>query len=261
MRLPLSILFTFLALLPARLLAVWTPPAANDIHTGIHHPATNFALANVNARQNPTFDIQSPISRPQRKNQPGHASPLAPHPPAYAYTTQNTTTTTSPQNQPQSHIPTHTTPTPPTPAQQPHTNKPAFPQGLAALLSIAPLLPRRRDPRLRQSPTPHSPQTQTYTYEAPLPPTRRTQYSRTPNPTQRHLTYYGFRYYDPETGRWPNRDPIGRTRRSTIFIRLHALNLSDLTIFPWFIPAGNCRTATVVDPGTGYFRLINIIES
>jgi hypothetical protein len=21
--------------------------------------------------------------------------------------------------------------------------------------------------------------------------------------------YYGFRYYDPETGRWPNRDPIG----------------------------------------------------
>ncbi|MCH8541890.1 MAG: RHS repeat-associated core domain-containing protein [Opitutales bacterium] len=22
------------------------------------------------------------------------------------------------------------------------------------------------------------------------------------------VSYYGFRYYDPETGRWPNRDPI-----------------------------------------------------
>ena len=210
MRLPLSILCTFLALLPARLLAAWTPPAANDIHTGIHHPATNFALANVNARQNPTFNIQSPTSRPRWKTQPGHASPLAPQPPAYAYTTQNTTTTTPPQNQPQPHIPTPTTPTPPTPAQQSHTNKPSLPQGLAALLAIAPLLPRRRDPRLRPQPTPHSPQAQTYTYHDPLPPTRRTQYSgpRTLNPTQPHLTYYGFRYYDPETGRWPNRDPI-----------------------------------------------------
>jgi RHS repeat-associated protein len=23
------------------------------------------------------------------------------------------------------------------------------------------------------------------------------------------LLYYGYRYYDPVTGRWPNRDPIG----------------------------------------------------
>lgn len=27
--------------------------------------------------------------------------------------------------------------------------------------------------------------------------------------TQTGYYYYGFRYYDPETGRWPNRDPIG----------------------------------------------------
>jgi RHS repeat-associated protein len=24
------------------------------------------------------------------------------------------------------------------------------------------------------------------------------------------LLYYGYRYYDPGTGRWPNRDPIGQ---------------------------------------------------
>lgn len=31
-----------------------------------------------------------------------------------------------------------------------------------------------------------------------------------PSPKENHLpeSYYGFRYYDPETGRWPNRDPI-----------------------------------------------------
>jgi|GEM_PF-1770783 len=27
--------------------------------------------------------------------------------------------------------------------------------------------------------------------------------------TETGYLYYGFRYYDPETGRWPNRDPIG----------------------------------------------------
>jgi len=25
----------------------------------------------------------------------------------------------------------------------------------------------------------------------------------------KQVSYYGFRYYDPETGRWPSRDPIG----------------------------------------------------
>jgi RHS repeat-associated protein len=33
-----------------------------------------------------------------------------------------------------------------------------------------------------------------------------------PNPTSAgtmDVTYYGYRYYDPVTGRWPSRDPIG----------------------------------------------------
>ena len=24
-----------------------------------------------------------------------------------------------------------------------------------------------------------------------------------------HIAYYGYRYYDPVTGRWPSRDPMG----------------------------------------------------
>jgi RHS repeat-associated protein len=27
--------------------------------------------------------------------------------------------------------------------------------------------------------------------------------------TASDMFFYGFRYYDPETGRWPNRDPLG----------------------------------------------------
>jgi RHS repeat-associated protein len=30
------------------------------------------------------------------------------------------------------------------------------------------------------------------------------------------MFYYGFRYYDPETGRWPSRDPIGERGHVTI---------------------------------------------
>ena len=31
----------------------------------------------------------------------------------------------------------------------------------------------------------------------------------TPTKTASGMFFYGFRYYDPVTGRWPNRDPIG----------------------------------------------------
>ena len=32
---------------------------------------------------------------------------------------------------------------------------------------------------------------------------------RNPKPKTMGVTYYGYRYYDPVTGRWPSRDPIG----------------------------------------------------
>ena len=211
MKLPLAILCTFFALLPARSLAAWTHTTSIDIQIGNPHSEANFALAE--AQQDHTFAIQRPTSCPPQITGESNATRPSPQPINYTYTTQNPTTTTPPHNQPQPHVSTQTTATSPSPTQQPHTNQPALPHRLAFLLALTPLLPRRRDPRLRRTPTTHSPQPQTCTYDDPLPSPHRTQYSRprTPNPTQHHLTYYGFRYYDPETGRWPNRDPIGES--------------------------------------------------
>jgi RHS repeat-associated protein len=53
------------------------------------------------------------------------------------------------------------------------------------------------------------------------------------------VLYYGFRYYDPETGRWPNRDPIGELA----FFRAYTENkeenikhkLSRAALFPTYL--------------------------
>ena len=41
--------------------------------------------------------------------------------------------------------------------------------------------------------------------------------------------YYGYRYYDPLTGRWPSRDPIGERGESNLYsiLRNNALNKAD----------------------------------
>ena len=41
--------------------------------------------------------------------------------------------------------------------------------------------------------------------------------------------YYGYRYYDPVTGRWPNRDPIGEMQRSELAKLYDQLEQKDLT--------------------------------
>lgn len=47
------------------------------------------------------------------------------------------------------------------------------------------------------------------------------------------MSYYGFRYYDPVTGRWPSRDPIGANWETAefnvyAFVRNNSLNFVDL---------------------------------
>jgi len=85
-----------------------------------------------------------------------------------------------------------------------------------------------------------------YTYDAPpvvgksSPPTRSasgkaplTPFQTAPYDTPRRLTtksYYGFRYYDPETGRWPSRDPIEEQGGLNLYVMVEndAVNLWDL---------------------------------
>ena len=42
----------------------------------------------------------------------------------------------------------------------------------------------------------------------PKPLATRALHHRNPKPKTMGVTYYGYRYYDPETARWPSRDPI-----------------------------------------------------
>jgi RHS repeat-associated protein len=44
------------------------------------------------------------------------------------------------------------------------------------------------------------------------------------------LCYYGYRYYDPETGRWPSRDPIGERGGLNLygFVRNRPINRLDI---------------------------------
>jgi hypothetical protein len=44
------------------------------------------------------------------------------------------------------------------------------------------------------------------------------------------VLYYGFRYYDPETGRWPNRDPIGEEGGFNVygFVGNDGVNMADV---------------------------------
>jgi RHS repeat-associated protein len=49
------------------------------------------------------------------------------------------------------------------------------------------------------------------------------------------VTYYGYRYYDPKTGRWPSRDPIEEEGGMNLygFVRNDGLNIWDVLGLRW----------------------------
>ena len=49
----------------------------------------------------------------------------------------------------------------------------------------------------------------------PKPLATRALHHRNPKPKTMGVTYYGYRFYDPNTGRWPSRDPIGELGHET----------------------------------------------
>jgi RHS repeat-associated protein len=42
--------------------------------------------------------------------------------------------------------------------------------------------------------------------------------------------YYGFRYYDPQTGRWPSRDPIGENGGLSLYSMIGNRTINDVDI-------------------------------
>lgn len=64
------------------------------------------------------------------------------------------------------------------------------------------------------------------------------------------LAYYGYRYYDPRNGRWPNRDPIGSKGGSNAFCFVSNSTINRVDVFGLFSPVfqhGKC--VVVIDIG------------
>jgi RHS repeat-associated protein len=66
--------------------------------------------------------------------------------------------------------------------------------------------------------------------------------------------YYGFRFYDPVTGRWPNRDPIGEEGGKNLYGFVHNDGLNSVDYL------GNARLRVVSYSGPGTFTLVERIE-
>lgn len=83
--------------------------------------------------------------------------------------------------------------------------------------------------------------------------------------------YYGFRSYDPETGRWPNRDPIGEVFRNEegkylvllldedlyLFLKNNPLNTSDyLGFIDWNVFGGTDHIITIPGGYRGKYHFV-----
>ena len=64
----------------------------------------------------------------------------------------------------------------------------------------------------------------------PKPLATRALHHRNPKPKTMGVTYYGYRYYDPKTGKWPSRDPIEEMGGKNLygFVRNDGVNGIDL---------------------------------
>jgi len=150
----------------------------------------------------------------------------------YSYNSQKSRTHTA-YTQPQISSP-QSTSTPTIQRGTPPRNQPTRPinTGLPLTLALLPLVPRRKRKRLRSPQRTLSSHTLINDYDAiayhtqakhlPNRKTLATATATAPTPQGHHFRvtskyqdqetgylYYGFRYYDPQTGRWPNRDPLG----------------------------------------------------
>ncbi|MCC5790889.1 MAG: hypothetical protein JJT75_14765, partial [Opitutales bacterium] len=78
--------------------------------------------------------------------------------------------------------------------------------------------------------------------------------------TETGYLYYGFRYYDPETGRWPNRDPIGEEGGENIYGFIFNSPIKNIDLFgllnwSYEVEEGCCPDEIFNDPDAALVRL------
>ncbi|MEX1049766.1 MAG: tyrosine-type recombinase/integrase [Akkermansiaceae bacterium] len=61
------------------------------------------------------------------------------------------------------------------------------------------------------------------------------------SPKAREVTYYGYRYYDPITGRWPSRDPIGENGGANLYAILRNDVANTIDLFGLFGSTKTCE--------------------
>jgi len=74
-------------------------------------------------------------------------------------------------------------------------------------------------------------------------------YPRCPKPQATGLSYYGYRYYDPVTGRWPSRDPIDERGGINLygFVGNSGVNYVDRLGLNIVIVSGGINTDTITN--------------
>ena len=85
----------------------------------------------------------------------------------------------------------------------------------------------------------------------PKPLATRALHHRNPKPKTLGVTHYGYRFYDPNTGRWPSRDPIGEEGGLNLygFVGNDGVNRWDLLGMKYSCAADKPPVPTFADEG------------
>jgi RHS repeat-associated protein len=97
---------------------------------------------------------------------------------------------------------------------------------------------------------------QTLTASGPAATLNRYRFSTKPVEASSGLAYYGYRYYDPRTGRWPSRDPIEGRGGISLYGMLGNDLVDDVDILGRIPTGGGCNVACCTRYEVSDFRIV-----